>query len=36
MEGMMKMAKSKKYLDASKTSKYARWVEEALRQGSLK
>ncbi len=36
MEGMMKMAKNKKVIEAAKNSKYARWVEEAIRQGQIR
>ncbi len=36
MEGMIKAAKEKKYVDAARTGKYARWVEEAMKQGYLK
>ncbi|SMB27329.1 exported protein of unknown function [Sterolibacterium denitrificans] len=36
MQGMIKVAADKKYVEAAKTSKYARWVEEALKQGFLK
>ncbi|MBV2235069.1 MAG: hypothetical protein KUL75_05915 [Sterolibacterium sp.] len=36
MQGMIKVAADKKYVDAAKSSKYARWVDEALKQGFLK
>lgn len=36
MQGMMKMAADKKYIEAAKTSKYARWVDEALKLQQLK
>lgn len=36
MEGMMKLARNKKVIETAKNSKYARWVEEALRQGQLR
>lgn len=36
MEGMMKIAKESKYAEGAKSSKYARWVDEAMKQGHLK
>lgn len=36
MQGMMKMAADKKYIEAAKSSKYARWVDEAIRLNQLK
>lgn len=36
MEGMMKMATEKKYLEGAKSSKYARRVDEAIKLGFLK
>jgi hypothetical protein len=36
MQGMIKIAADKKYVEAAKTSKYARWVDEAIKQGYLK
>ena len=36
MQGMMKMAADKKYIEAAKSSKYARWVDEAIKSHQLK
>lgn len=36
MQGMIKIAAQEKYIEAAKSSKYARWVDEALQQGYLK
>ncbi|MBV2235060.1 MAG: hypothetical protein KUL75_05870 [Sterolibacterium sp.] len=36
MQGMIKIASQPKYIEAAKSSKYARWVQEALQQGYLK
>jgi hypothetical protein len=36
MQGMMKAASEKKYIEAAKNSKYARWVDEAIRQNLVK
>ncbi len=36
MEGMIRMTQQKKYIEGAKTTKYAKWVEEALKQGYLK
>ena len=36
MEGMMKAAKEKKYAEGARNTKYAAWVEEAIKLGFLK
>jgi len=36
MEGMMKLARDKRVIETAKTSKYAKWVDEAIKLGYLK